>query len=134
SATSALVAAQIAIAVLMLSGALLLVRTVHGLQDGRSTVDGQVLSFWIAPPTSRYADSQGPAVVEQLLDRISRVPGVIVAGVNRCTPYGASCARTVLFLPGGSTRSSDAPVIGRHYVSPGYFRAVGIPLRRGRLI
>ena len=134
SATSALVAAQIAIAVLMLSGALLLVRTVHGLQDGRGAFDGQVLSFWIAPPTSRYADSQGPAVVEQLLDRITRVPGVTVAGVNRCTPYGASCARTVLFLPGQSTRSSDAPVIGRHYVSPGYFRAVGIALRRGRLI
>ena len=132
--TSTLIAAQIAIAVLMLSGALLLIRTVHGLQDGRSAFDGQVLSFWIAPPTSRYEDAQGPAVVEQLLDRIARVPGVIVAGVNRCTPYGASCARTVLFLPGRATRSADAPVIGRHYVSPGYFRVVGIPLRRGRLI
>ena len=134
SAMAALAAIQVGVAVLMLSGALLLVRTLHDLQDGRSAFDGQAVSFWINAPASRYPDAAGPAIVGRLLERISRVPGVIDAGVNRCTPYGASCARSVLFMPGRSTRPSDAPPIGRHYVSPGYFRAVGIPLRRGRLI
>jgi predicted permease len=133
-AMSTLAVSQIAVAVLMLSGALLLVRTLHDLQGGRSAFDGRALSFWIDAPASRYSDRDGPAIVERLLDRIASVPGVIEAGVNRCTPFGSSCARSVLFMPGRSTRPSDAPPIGRHYVSPGYFHAAGIALRRGRLI
>ena len=131
---SALVVGQIAAAVLMLSAALLLVRTVSDLQDGRSSVDGQALSFWIDAPASRYASADGPTIVGRLLDRIRRVPGVLDAGVNRCTPYGSTCASSVVFLPGRSTREQDAPPIGRHYVSAGYFRAAGIALRRGRFI
>ena len=75
------------------------------------------MTFWINAPASRYADADGPAVVERLLTRIRQVPGVTEAAVNRCTPYGSSCARTLLFMPGRSTRPSDAPVVGRHYVS-----------------
>jgi predicted permease len=131
---SALVVTQVAVAVLMLSGALLLARTLDALQRGESGFDGGALSFWINAPASRYADATGPAIVHRLLDRIARVPGVREAGVNRCTPYGASCARSVLFIAGRSTRPQDAPPIERHYVSPGYFRAVGIALTRGRLI
>src|SRR5262249_27853172 len=111
SAMSALAATQIGVAVLMLSGALLLVRTLSQLQNGRAGFDGQAVSFWIDAPTSKYENADGPAIVERLLDRISRVPGVIDAGVNRCTPYGASCARTVLFLPGRTTRDTDPPAI-----------------------
>jgi predicted permease len=133
-AMSALVVTQIAAAVLMLSGALLLLHTVHDLQAGRSGFDERALSFWIDAPASRYAAADGPAVVERVLDRIGRVPGVVEAGVNRCTPYGASCARSILFIAGRSIRPQDAPPIGRHYVSSGYFRAAGIALRRGRLI
>ncbi len=134
SVMSALVVTQIAVAVLMLTGALLLTRTVHALQGGESGFDGSALSFWINAPSSRYADASGPAIVERLLDRIARVPGVREAGVNRCTPYGASCARSVLFIAGRTTRPQDAPPIERHYVSAGYFRAAGIALKRGRLI
>src|SRR5262249_20235401 len=47
SAMSALAATQIGVAVLMLSGALLLVRTLSQLQNGRAGFDGQAVSFWI---------------------------------------------------------------------------------------
>jgi putative ABC transport system permease protein len=134
SVMSVLVVTQIGVAVLMLAGALLLTRTVHALQGGESGFDGGALSFWINAPASRYPDSSGPSTVERLLDRITQVPGVHEAGVNRCTPYGASCARSVLFIAGRSTRPQDAPPIERHYVSSGYFRAAGIALKRGRLI
>ena len=133
-ALSALVVAQIGVAVLLLSGALLLVRSVTHLQQGRAAFDGTAVTFWVNAPASRYTDAEGPAVVERILTRIRRVPGVAEAAVNRCTPYGTSCARALLFLPGQSTRPSDAPVVERHYVSGSYFHALGIALKRGRLI
>jgi putative ABC transport system permease protein len=133
-ALSGLVVCQIAVAVLLLSGALLLVRTVAHLQASRSGFDGAAVTFWINPPASRYLDAEGPAVVARVLDRIEAVPGVTEAAVNRCTPYGASCARTLIFFPEHPTRPSDAPVVGRHYVSSAYFHALGIALRKGRLL
>jgi predicted permease len=133
-ALSALVVCQIAVAVLLLSGALLLVRSVTHLQDARSGFDGAALTFWVNAPASRYTDDDGPAVVERILSRIRQVPGVVEAAVNRCTPYGTSCARALLFMPGHSTRASDAPAVERHYVSGSYFRALGIRLTRGRLL
>ena len=129
-----LVVAQMAVAVLLVSGAVLLARTVTHLEAGRDRVNQGAMSFWINAPGSRYGDETGPAVVERVLSRIARIPGVTDAAVNRCTPYGASCARALLFLPGRSTRAADAPVVERHYVSGSYFRAAGIALRRGRLL
>ncbi|HVD94468.1 MAG TPA: ABC transporter permease, partial [Vicinamibacterales bacterium] len=69
-----------------------------------------------------------------LLDRIKAVPGVTEAATNRCTPYDATCARTLIFFPEHPTRASDAPVVGRHYVSSAYFHALGIPIRKGRAL
>src|SRR6185503_15845030 len=91
-ALTMLVTSQIAVAVLLAG-------TVSRLQADRSGFDNSALTFWVNAPASRYADEQGPQVVERLLERIGRVPGVSEAAVNRCTPYGASCARTILFFP-----------------------------------
>ena len=88
----------------------------------------------ISAPASRYAAADGPRIVERLVAQIRQVPGVTDAAVNRCTPYGAGCARTLLFVPGRWTREADAPSVGRHYVSGSYFRAAGIALRAGRLL
>jgi putative ABC transport system permease protein len=133
-ALSALVVGQIAVAVLLLCGALLLVRTVSNLQGARAGFDGAAVTFWINPPASRYTDADGPAIVERMLARIRQVPGVTEAAVNRCTPYGSSCARTVVYFPGRPNTPGTAPVVGRHYVSADYFHALGIALRRGRLL
>jgi putative ABC transport system permease protein len=134
SALSALVVCQIGVAVLLLSGALLLLRSLTHLQEGRAAFDGSAVTFWINAPASRYADADGPAVVERILAKVRSVPGVTDAAVNRCTPYGTSCARALLFRPGASTRPADAPVVERHYVSGSYFHALGIGLKRGRLL
>ena len=125
---------QVAVAVLVSCGALLLVRTVAHLQAARSGFDTQAVTFWINAPASRYQESDGPAVVERMLTRLSAIPGVVEAAVNRCTPYGSSCARTVLYFKDRSNTPGTAPVVGRHYVSSRYFPALGIQLRRGRLL
>ena len=129
-----LVAGQVAVAVIVSWGALLLVRTVAHLQDGRAGFEAGAVTFWINAPASRYADSDGPAVVERMLSRLRALPGVADAAVNRCTPYGSSCARTVLYFKDRPNTPGTAPVVGRHYVSASYFSALGIPLRKGRLL
>ena len=130
----AMIVVQVAVAVLVSCGALLLVRTVAHLREARTGFDTQAITFWINAPASRYQDSDGPAVVERMVTRLSAIPGVLEAAVNRCTPYGSSCARTVLYFKDRANVPGMAPVVGRHYVSARYFSALGIQLRRGRLL
>jgi putative ABC transport system permease protein len=131
----ALAGAQIAIAVLLVAGALLLLATFLRLQQTRVGFDpSRVLVFWLTPPGSTYSAEAGPAIIERLLERIERVPGVTRATVNRCTPFSSSCARTIVFFPERPTPAAMAPSVGRHYVSADYFRALGIPVLNGRAL
>jgi predicted permease len=66
-----------------------------------------------------------------LLTRVQAVPGVDAAAVSRCTPF-TGCARSVIFFPDRPVEPSNAPAIGRHYISADYFRTLGIPLIAGR--
>jgi len=129
-----LVVGEVALAVLLLAGAGLLVDSFAHVQNLRVGFEtSRVLTFWIRPPSSRYAPKDGPAIIERLLARIERSPGVESAAVNRCTPF-TGCARTIVFFPGRPADPLTAPVVGRHYVSADYFRTLGIPLRAGRLL
>jgi putative ABC transport system permease protein len=130
----ALVVAEIALALVLLTGAGLLIESFARLQGVDPGFDpGHVLTFWVNPPEARYRPADGPAVVERLLEQVSFVPGVLVASVSRCAPYMSTCARTALQLadqpplPPGS-----APIVGRHYVAADHFRTLGIPLLGGR--
>ena len=129
-----LVITQIAAAVLLLSGAALIVGSLARLQHLRAGFEpARVLTFWIRPPVSRYPPETGPAAIEKFLTAIESVPGVESAAVNRCTPF-TGCARTILKFTDRANVAGEAPVIGRHYISANYFNLLGIPLREGRAI
>lgn len=130
-----LVAAESALAVVLLVGSGLLIRSFASMQRLRAGFStDHVLTFWVAPPTSPYGSADGPAIVERLLTRVQQVPGVTSAAVNRCAPMETRCARTTVFFPGRPVNSDTAPIVGRHYVSADYFRTLGIPLRSGRAL
>jgi len=129
-----LVVAEVALAVLLLTAAGLLVQSFAHIDRLRAGFDaGRVLTFWIRPPTSRYAPSDGPAIVERMLTRIQQVPGVLTAAVNRCTPFMGG-ARSIVFFPDGPANRDRAPAVGRHYVSADYFRTLGIRIVAGRAL
>src|SRR5262249_59824238 len=93
-----------------------------------------LVTFWVRPPTSRYGyPADGPATLERLLTRLEAVPGVESAALNRCTPF-TGCARSIVFFADRPIDRADAPGIGRHYISAGYFRTLGIPLLAGRTL
>src|SRR3954451_2551367 len=129
-----LVVSEIALAAMLLATAGLLLDSVAGMQGLRQGFDSEgVLTFGVRPPTSRYRVTDGPAILERLLASVARVPGVEAAAVNRCTPFGG-CSRTTLFFPDRPNDVANAPVVGRHYVSSDYFRALGIPIIAGRAL
>ena len=129
-----LVVAEVALAVLLLTAAGLLVQSFARIDRLRAGFDAdRVLTFWIRPPTSRYAPADGPAVVARMLTRIQQVPGVLTAAVNRCTPFMGG-ARSIVFFPDRPANRDTAPAVGRHYVSADYFRTLGIRILAGRAL
>ncbi|HMF92927.1 MAG TPA: ABC transporter permease, partial [Vicinamibacterales bacterium] len=133
-ALPALVVSEIALAVLLLAAAGLLIDSFARIASRRAGFDPErVITFWIRPPNSRYAPADGPAIIERMLTRIERVPGVEAAAVNRATPFMGG-SRSIVFFPDRPADRANAPPVGRHYVSADYFRALGIPVRAGRVL
>src|SRR5580765_1100081 len=131
---STLVVSEVALACLLLTASGLLIESFARLQSRRiGFVSDDVLTFWVRPPGSRYPPAAGPATVGRLLTRIQTVPGVESAAVNRCVPF-SGCSRTIAFFPDRPNDPTNAPGVGRHYISPDYFRTLGIPILAGRPI
>jgi predicted permease len=116
-----LVVAEIALAFMLIVGAGLLLRTFLNLQRTPTgfTADG-VLTLHLA--VADAGDSRA------LIDRVSRIPGVTAAGFISLLPLQHSNWFGRFAMAG---RPGDGSAEFR-YVTPRYFDAIGIPLRRGR--
>jgi len=131
---SPLVVTEVAIACVLIAASGLLIETFARIQSRRTGFESSgVLTFWVRPPGSRYPPAAGPATVDRLLTRIQTVPGVESAAVNRCVPF-SGCSSTILFLADRTADRANAPAVGRHYISPDYFRTLGIPILAGRAL
>jgi len=130
-----LVVSEVALASLLLTGSGWLIEGFARIQSRRAGfVPDHVVTFWVRPPTSRYAyPADGPAIIERLLTSMQAVAGVESAAANRCTPF-TGCSRSVIFFADRPVDRASAPGIGRHYISPDYFRTLGIPLLAGRTL
>jgi putative ABC transport system permease protein len=130
---AALVIAELALAIVLLTGTGLLLRSFWQMQ----AVDPgfrpeNVLTATIDLPEPVYrTPAQMRAFHGNMLSRLASVPGIDSAGAVNWIPMGASLIRGDLHLEGGRDLPpgflADKPV-----VSPGYFRAMGIRLLKGR--
>jgi putative ABC transport system permease protein len=133
---SSLIVSEVALAVVVLAGAGLLVRSVWALTrvDPGFGAD-QVLTLRTTLSASRYAtDDRVRVFGEQLLERIERLPGVSAAGTVNYLPlsrFGAAMRFEIEGRPDASNRDQKFSWVS--IVGGGYFDAMGIPLRRGRL-
>ena len=131
-----LVATQMALALVMLTGAPLLVRTQLRLESmdlGYHPEHLSVLS--LTGPQSRLStDSQVFAVAQQLIQRFEATPGVVAATPIESNPFkGQSLFIMKLVRADLPVAERDnAPFIPWEFVGPDYFRTFGIPIRRGR--
>jgi len=126
---AALAAAQVGLAVVLLVAAGLLLRSfvlrvtvpLGFRPQGTLAVE---LPYWV---------NQN---VDQLLDRLQSVPGVEVAGAGNALPHQSPntiCNSCIEIEGSPSTQGENRPS-GVHIVTPGYFRAAGLALHRGRFL
>jgi predicted permease len=133
---AALVAGQIALALVVLAGSALLLRSfqrLHAVRPG--FVAEHVATSWISPPRARYPG--GPDVVrfyQRLTDRVSELPGVTAVGLTSripLQPEGQS--NSPLWVEDDPTATSKLPPLQLFTtIDGGFFKAMGIPLLAGR--
>jgi putative ABC transport system permease protein len=133
---AALVAGEMAVALMLLIGAGLLIlsfirleRVAPGFEPAR------ILSMRIVLSNPKYSDLKtASASLDEILHRIAQVPGVASTGSIQFPPLGGILAATGFWVAGRPTPNpSEAPVTGVSIVTPGYFRTLRIPLVSGRL-
>jgi putative ABC transport system permease protein len=138
---SLLVVAELALAVVLVTGAGLLVRSLGEVLRVNPGFDSRnVLSAWIwlpypnDPERGRYTKGpQRTAFFQELLGRVSALPGVRSAGVISSLPLtGGRPERPLLVEGQGNTMEESRARVDAYTVSPGYFEAMRMPLRRGR--
>ena len=132
----ALVIAEMALAVMLLTGAGLLIRSFVKLAavDPGFHVE-QALTFELSLPDSRYErEAQQVAFFEQLIPRLRSVPGVRDVGAVLSLPLsGSSLVLTFEVAGRPPVPPAQQPAIQVRVATPDYFKTIGIPLERGRM-
>jgi predicted permease len=131
---NSLVTAEIALALVLLAGAGLLMRTFVNLQHVDMGFNpSHALTFRIQLPQKRYADPDRVIhFYQNLAERLQALPGVQSVGVGSDIPWTGYDENTSLDLVGVPSQLNNSPEARYHFASPHYFRATGIPLLSGR--
>jgi putative ABC transport system permease protein len=128
--------AEIALALVLLIGAGLLVRSFQRLLAVDPGFDPRhVLTGSLVLPQSGYPTrALQRTFAEQLLQRISALPGVEAAALATSLPLGRVDIRQSFFVNGKTVPADQSPVAVVDGISPRFLRAMGIRLLRGRTI
>ena len=126
-----LVVAQVALALVLLTSAGLLVKSLRSLRSVEPGFDANnVLTAAVSVPYAKYRSYQRlAAFYEQLSKRVGALPGVTAVGFGLTLPIEGTdgCTSAVVDKPGASGLRADC--VPMMQVTPGYFDALGIPLR-----
>jgi putative ABC transport system permease protein len=127
-----LVAAEIALALVLLVGAGLMLRTMQRLQafdPGFRPAGLVTLRVALPGASGNDVDAVRARFAQTLLERVRDLPTVTSASLSSDVPLGSSVSATIARFDEGDR----APVrIYRHVVSPGHFQTLGVPLLAGR--
>ena len=130
---SALVVAEVALAVVLTLGAGLLLRSfvwVLSIDPGFKTE--RLLTLQIALPSSYPTPDQRRALYTSLFSRLDAVPGVTSTGGTTRLPLGSTNVTTKVGVEGRALPPGEWPEIEFRRALHNYFQAMGIPILRGR--
>lgn len=131
---SLLVVSEVAVAMLLLSGAGLFLRSflrLRGVDGGYNCSNILMMRIDLTESAYKTASDQS-RFFRQALERITDLPGVRSAGVTTSPPFSLNrVSLNEITLEGQPTASASVSVVT---VSPNYFRTLGIPLLHGRYL
>jgi putative ABC transport system permease protein len=133
-ASRVLVVAEIGLAMVLVIGAGLMVKSLLRLasQDAGFRADG-VMTFQLNLPASKYATApQTAQAVANVVSEIGSIPGVTAAGAINMIPltsFGMNGGFSIVGRP--PFQPDRAPVVEYRTITRGYFAAMGIPVKRG---
>jgi putative ABC transport system permease protein len=131
----ALVISEVALSLVLLIGAGLMIRSFWKLQHvdpGFNTSNTVTMSVSLS--TIKYSDAKAwNAFFDRVLEQVSAVPGVISAGATTTIPLIGSGSTQPFTIEGQpEVEVAKQPMARTRYISPDYFRTMGIPLQKGR--
>jgi len=132
----ALVVAEFALALVVLTGAGLLIRTLSQLQSVNPGFNSShLVTALLTLPKGRYASApQFTSFYEQLLERVKNTPGVEAASITMSLPPNLLELTNPFHIEGKpDVPGQPATAVGEIPVGTDYFATLGIPLFRGRL-
>jgi predicted permease len=133
-----LVVAETALACLLLIGAGLLIQSFFrlGRVDPGFNPRG-VLTAYVMLPRATYKEAgRQAAFFKTVIERIEAIPGVEAAGASAAVPLTQTHHSGSFLVEGQAPRRPGEPIIQAEHppVTPDYFRVIGLPLLRGRVI
>jgi predicted permease len=132
-ARRALVVAEVALAVVMLSGSGMLLRSLlHLLREGVGFEPSGVLTARVAVLQREYDEARSTQFYTQLIERIGAIPEVVAVGAGGWLPVVDAGGLWGYRPEGGNYPEGRWPSAVPQQVTPGFFAALGLPLLAGR--
>ena len=133
-----LIVSEIAIAMTLLVGGGLIARSFNRLQHVELGFrPDNLLTMKMVLPASKYSEHrQRVAFVDQVLERVKILPGVLSAGTTTNIPLEREIAYDSVFSVEGRPpiNPNDVPITSHRLVSADYLKTLGVTLIKGRLI
>ena len=133
---NSLVIAEVALALVLLIGAGLMMRSFMNLQKTDIGVDpSSTLTFRVGLPEAQFPDKDTPArFFEQLIPKLANLPGVESAGATTSLPASGNIGTQAFVLEGEPEpkQLQDARQVRSLTITPGYLQTARIALLRGR--
>ena len=128
-----LIAAEVALSIVLLVGAGLMIRSLWQLQDVNPGFNAdQVLTMEVSLPLARYEEGTQMPFYQQLEDRIRALPGVAEVGAIDILPLSNNYNSQGVQIEDHPMPEGQGAAPQVRSITPGYFRALSIPLLRGR--
>ena len=128
-----LVVTQIALSLIVLTGAGLFIKSWQNLQSidpGFRADNVMVMSFDLRP--NGYDENRGQAFYREILERAENLPGVEAASLARVVRLGLGGSRQTVAIEGYQARPGEGMELDFNNVSTRYLQTMGIPILRGR--
>src|SRR5687768_15905362 len=128
-----LIVAEVALSIVLLVGAGLMIRSLWELQDVNPGFNAErVLTMEVSLPVARYEEGTQMPFYQQLEERIRAIAGVTAVGAINMLPLSANYDSQGVQIEDHPMPEGQGAAPQVRSITPGYFRAMGIPLLRGR--